>query len=192
MGGIHFENLNNITGEIWRWCKVRNIWIFASYIASKDNFEADTESRKLEPETEYELSDFAFREIVEVFGIPDIDLFASRINHKCWKYVSWKKDPGSEAIDAFTLIWKDTFFYAFPPFSLILKVLRKIKRDRAEGIVVVLDWPAQPWYPLFHSMLVTDSLIFKPNINLLISCNREQHPLWRTLSLVAGSLSGNH
>lgn len=190
IGSIQFEDLNSLTQQIWQWCDNREIWIFASYIKSKDNFEADSESRKLEPETEYELSNSVFREIVEAFGVPDIDLFASRSNHKCPRYVSWKKDPGSEAIDAFTISWKEFYFYSFPPFSIILKVLRKICKDKAEGIMVVSDWPAQPWYPLFRSMLVSKPLQFKPNQELLFSCNREQHPLWRNLSLVAGKLSG--
>ena len=188
--GIRFENLNSMSKQIWQWCETRNIWIFASYISSKENFEADCESRRLEPETEYELSNLAFSKIIESFGKPDIDLFASRTNHKCAKYVSWKQDPGSEAIDAFTLNWRSFYFYSFPPFSIILKVLRKIKKDDAEGIVVVPVWPAQPWYPLFQSMLVSKSIKFNSNKELLISCNREPHPLWKNLSLEAGRLSG--
>ena len=190
MGGIQFENLNRLTKEIWQWCEVRDISVFASYISSEDNCEADFESRRLEPETEYEISSFAFNKITEFFQIPDIDLFASRTNHKCIRYVSWKKDPGSETIDAFTLNWKDFYFYAFPPFSIILKVLRKIRKDKAQGIVVIPDWPAQPWYPLFQSMLAAEPLIFNPNKHLLISCDIQQHPLWRSLSLVVGRLSG--
>ena len=110
MGGIQFENLNEITKQIWQWCESRDIWIFASYVSSRENVEADTESRRLEPETEYELSKTAFREIVRSLGSPDIDLFASRSNYKCNRYISWKQDPGSEAVDAFTLSWKEFFF----------------------------------------------------------------------------------
>ncbi len=147
---------------------VRNakILITASYITSRENVDADTESRRLEPETEFELADGAYNEIARVFGKPTIDLFASRSNRKCERYVSWKKDPESEAVDAFTLTWTHLEFYAFPPFSLVLKTLRKIKRDRAEGILVVPDWPSQPWYPLFCSLLISDPIIFKPNKNL--------------------------
>ncbi|XP_053593380.1 uncharacterized protein LOC128667449 [Microplitis demolitor] len=92
-----------------------------SYISSKDNITADYESRRLESETEYSLSLQAFTQLCETFGYPEIDLFASRINTKCYKYVSWKKVPGSIAIDAFTLDWSKFFFYAFPPFALIPK-----------------------------------------------------------------------
>lgn len=68
-----------------------------------------------------------------------MDLFASNINNKCDEYVSWRKDPGSVAVDAFTLNWRNFNFYAFPPLCLILKVIEKIIQDKAEGIVIVPD-----------------------------------------------------
>ena len=190
MGGTLSKDLNIASKQIWKWCESRNIFIFASYIRSKDNVIADFESRRLEPETEYELSDVAFKEICKVFGNPEVDLFASRANAKCQKYVSWKKDPGSMDIDAFTIEWKPYFFYAFPPFALILKILRKIEQEGARGSLVVPNWPSQPWYPLYMSMLVSKPIEFNPNINLLYSSNREPHPLWNQLSLVAGISSG--
>ncbi|KYN03436.1 hypothetical protein ALC62_05720 [Cyphomyrmex costatus] len=147
MDGIQFEHLSSMTKKIWSWCEHRNIWIFASYIPSKDNTVADEESRKLEPETEFSLSQKAFDHLCTTFGRPDIDLFASRINNKYPNYVFWKQDPGSIAIDAFTIEWNDSFFYAFPPFTLIPKVLKKIINDNARGILVVPYWPSQAWFP---------------------------------------------
>lgn len=190
MGGIQFQNLSNLAKEIWKWCEHRQIWIFASYISSKENIEADWESRRLEPETEYSLSQIAFLDIVKQFGTPEVDLFATRINAKCDLYVSWGRDPGSMAVDAFTLNWSKYFFYAFPPFSIILRVLRKIRDDGSKGIVVVPLWPAQAWFPVFNSMLVCKPIIFKPNIDLLRSFDRLPHPLWKRITLVAGLLSG--
>lgn len=113
MGGVRFQKLSDLAKTIWEWCEEREIFIFASYIASKDNVEADFESRKRNFETEFELSDVAFQKIVQKFGHPDIDLFASRINAKCEKYVSWTKDPGLFAVDAFTISWKERFFTHF-------------------------------------------------------------------------------
>lgn len=149
MRNSHFESLSTLTRELWLWCEQRNIWISASYIRSCDNVEADNESRKLQPETEFELSDNAFQTIVRVFNRPVIDLFASRANAKCDQYISWRKDPDAMDIDAFTLRWKKWFFYAFPPFSVILKMLQKIEREGLTGIVVVPYWEAQSWFPLF-------------------------------------------
>lgn len=190
MGGIQFPYLNQIARDIWAWCESRNLWIYASYIRSKDNIEADLESRTVEPETEYELSHNAFNIILSKLGIPEIDLFASRVNCKCVKYVSWFRDPFAYEIDAFTVKWTKYFFYAFPPFSIIPKVLSKIRKDQATGIVVVPYWPTQAWYPNFEKMLISDLVFFGPKDDLLISYDRQQHPLCKNLILAAGKLSG--
>ena len=125
-------------------------------------------------------------------GKPKVDLFATRANAKCKKYVSRFLGPFSFAIDAFTLNWSSFYFYAFPPFAIILKVLRKIKNDKAVGIVIVPYWATQPWFPLFQSMLISRPIFLKPNKDLLFSSNRESQPLWSQLTLVTGKLSGMH
>ena len=121
--------------------------------------EADFKSRWLEPHTEIELSDSRFKNLCERFRKPEIDLFASRKNAKCPTFVSWKKDPESIAIDAFTLPWNQLFFYALPPSSVILRALQKIKSYNARGIMIVPEWPAQPWYPLSHDLLNSEAVI---------------------------------
>lgn len=156
------------------------------------NVIADSESRQsYNKDTEWELADYAFHRIKVSFGTPDFDLFASIQNHKCNRYASWKLDPNSEIVDSFTFNWKNIRFYAFPPFSIISKVLHKIKCDKAEGILVVPFWPTQPWYPIWMNLLVSEVLYFQPNQNLLISPFREQHPLHADLTLMAGKLSGS-
>ncbi|KAI8428911.1 hypothetical protein MSG28_007543, partial [Choristoneura fumiferana] len=117
MGGVQFPHLNELSRSIWQWCEKRHIWIYASYINTKENI-ADAESRKaVNPDTEWELSDNAFKTIVQRFGKPEIDLFASRSNAKCSNFISWKPDPDALAVDAFTTSWRSKFFYAFPPFA---------------------------------------------------------------------------
>lgn len=190
MGGVQYVHLNDITREIWQWCERRKLFIFASYIKSKDNKEADRESRRTNIDTEWELSNDAFNKVTNIFGVPEIDMFATRINCKCRKYISWQPDPHAFNIDAFTVDWNPYFFYAFPPFSLILRCLNKIVVDKATGVMIVPYWPSQPWYPLFTSLSRSEPLYLEPNIELLSSPFRTHHPLWRKLTLVASVLSG--
>lgn len=191
MGSVKFPKLGTLAKEIWQWCESRNLWIFAAYISSKDNWQADEESRSLPPETEWSLSVTAFQKITNFFGEPEYDLFASKDNRKCTKFVSWFKDSDAITVDAFTLFWGDLNFYAFPPFILILRVLQKIIEDRASGIVVVPFWQSQAWYPLFVKMIVDKPLFFKPSPNLVFSpYSTTPHPLAATLTLVAAKLSG--
>lgn len=188
MGSIQYPQLNFLTRQIWNWCEKRNLWMHASYVCSREN-KADESSRCFSLETEWELSSIAFLKITKVLGNPTIDLFASRLNTKCDKYVSWRQDPNSIAVDSFTISWKNIFFYAFPPFSLILRVLNKIIVDQAAGIIVVPYWPSQPWFPLYK-LLISKEVTFRPSTNLLLSPFREPHPLHRSLTLVAGHLCG--
>lgn len=141
-------------------------------------------------ETEWSLADYAFRKIIRTFGEPTVDLFASILNRKCERYVSWLPDPSSEQVDAFTISWKGIFFYCFPPFSLLLRVMQKIIQDEAEGIVVAPYWPTQAWFPTFLRLKVGNHITFTPNHNLLTSPFRKSHPLHRKLTLVAAVLSG--
>lgn len=103
MGGVKVDYLHSDAKRFWEWCETRNLWVFAEYISSKENKEADTLSRISNTDIEWELSDYAFQKITRVFGKPEIDLFASRINKKCETYCSWKRDPDARVINAFTI-----------------------------------------------------------------------------------------
>ena len=75
---------------------------------------------------------------------PKVDLFASNVNHQFDSYYSYKPDAEASGVDAVTANWSSLRFYTFPPFSVILKVLKKIRTEKAEGILVVPCWPNQP------------------------------------------------
>lgn len=61
-----------------------------------------------------------FHEICSMFGKPNVDLFASRLNNKLPKYVSFLPDPTACAIDAFNMnLDGNILYYSFPPFSCI-------------------------------------------------------------------------
>lgn len=189
MGSVRFPKLNDLAREIWRWCEEKHIYLLASYIPSAENVDADLASRNVEFDTEWSLADSAFDTLTQRFGFPEVDLFASRLNAKCVNYVSWLRDPEAMEINAFTVNWNKFFFYAFPPFCIILKVLQKIISEKAEGIVVVPVWPTQPWYPVFSSLLVEEPIVFQPSPKLL-SFGRILHPLSDRLLLMGARLSG--
>lgn len=86
----------------------------------------------------------AFRKISEIFGKPEIDLFATKLNAKCNKYISRFPDPDSLSTNAFTATWSNKNFLCFSPFAIISKVLDKIVLEKATGIVIVPNWPSQP------------------------------------------------
>ncbi|KAL8584420.1 hypothetical protein ACOMHN_032040 [Nucella lapillus] len=82
---------------------------------------------------------------------PQVDLFATRFNHRLPLYVSPVLDPTAWAIDALSIPWSNLLGYAFPPFPILGKVLRKAREDLATLILVAPRWPAQAWFPeLLH------------------------------------------
>lgn len=132
----------------------------------------------------------SFSRISAQFGYPEIDLFASVKTRKCDRYYSWFPDPQSIGVDAFTFLWKE-FFYAFPPFSLIIKVLNKVLKDKAKGIIVVPNWKSQAWFPMFQNMIVSEIVNFaKGDFNLICPYNNRNHPLSNNLTLLAAVISG--
>ena len=82
------------------------------------------------------MSDEIFKNIFDIGGTPDIDLFANKLNHKVTEYASWKPDPKSSFIKAFSKNWKQfPYKYCFPPFSLIWKTLLKIRKKSSRALL---------------------------------------------------------
>ena len=133
-----------------------------------------------------------FPKITAKFGNPEIDLFESFCYKKCDNFVSWYLEKQALAVDAFTINWRNFFFYAFPPFAQIPKILKKIIQEKAQGILLVPNWPMQPWYPVFKLLLASVILFFKLNTNLVLSPFRTKHRLNERLSLISGIVSGRH
>ena len=55
-----------------------------------------------------------------LFGKPDIDLFASKLNAQVETYVSWRPQPMTKFVDAFSIEWSQLSFYAFPAFFFLI------------------------------------------------------------------------
>lgn len=134
-----------------------------------------------------------FQQITDLWEVPSIDLFASRLNHQVSCYVSWKPDPGAAFIDAFSITWDKHFFYTFPPFSLIARCLQKTQTDCAEGLMIVPTWPSQSWYPKLLRMLVDVPRVLPQQWTALQmpGMKQEVHPLIKKMVLIACRLSGS-
>ena len=107
-------------------------------------------------DTEWKLNIDILAQALDIIGIkPEVDMFASGINAQFPRYVSFRSDPTAEVVDSFSISWFGFLFYAFPPFCVIPSLLQKIRRDKARGVVVLPDWPNQPWYAAVARMSVS-------------------------------------
>ena len=192
MGTSHSDACNLITHTIWQWCIDNYVWLSAAYIPGKENTAADEESRKTNLDAEWKLnSEFLRAALEKLKEEPVVDLFASRLNKQMKQYISFRPDPEALAVDAFSLSWQDLHFYAFPPFSVITAVLRKVMRDRARGIIVVPRWKTQVWWPMLMRLLDQDPvpLPMKNSTLSLPPQPRKTHHLLPRLQLLVCKIS---
>ena len=188
------ETLNNIIREIWDFCIERSLRVTASHIPGSLNTTADRLSREHRAELEWKLHPELFKEIIHLFGPFDIDLFASRVNFQIKPYVSWNPDPEALFINAFNMSWSQLFGYAFPPFSLISRILQKLEMEESDVCMIVPFWKTQSWFPKLGQLLV-DIPFLLPNRKYTLVHPIDQtliHPLHKKLNLVVCKLSGKH
>ena len=168
------------------------MWLNAVHIPGKQNIAADRESRVSRRETEWALNKDIFNAITLTLDfVPNIDLFASRLNYQVKPYVAYTPDPRAYAIDAFCLSKRTLQFYAFRPFCLIQRVVQKIKEEQATGLIVVPYWATQAWWPSLMNMLIQKPLLLPRMKKTLILHTEPEtvHPLFNKLQLCS-HLSG--
>ena len=73
--------------------------------------------------------------------------------------------------------------YAYPPFCLIGRCLKKVREEKASLVLVVPIWRSQPWYPALLELLVDNPQILLEDPELLMDPTNNPHPL-----VVAGQL----
>ena len=83
-------------------------------------------------------------------------------------------------MDALIQSWDHLQAYAFPPFSLIQKVLSKVRiSHNLELTLVAPYWPLRPWFPDLLDLLVEVPVLFPQCQDLL----RQPHRNLRALGL---------
>ena len=188
MGSCKSLECDSLTTDIWNWAIMTNNWLIASHIPGVLNDEADYESRKNEFRLEWKLDESIFHDIMTHFNFrPDIDLFASRLNTQLPRFVSYRPDPEALHVNAFTISWEEQNMYIFPPFSCISKVIQRMNYEHVSAIIIVPNWPNQPWYPCLMNIVtkVNPFIISHSAKSLHLPSNPSlQHPL-EHLELIA-------
>lgn len=147
MGGTKSRDCDKVARRIWSWCEAKGIWLRAAHLPGVENVEADHESRNFTENTEWKLNPEIFDCLCKTWGVPEIDLFASRLNFQIPNYCSWIPDPGATWVDAFSFKWNQfRLSYAFPPFSLLTRSIQKIRTEGAKVILVLPNWRGQAWW----------------------------------------------
>ena len=97
-----------------------------------------------------------------------------------------------EGVDALTTVWKGMGAYAFPPFRLILRILRNVQNEGATLLLVAPVWYQQPWYPVLLRMLSERPVLLPTSEFLLTAPDGSPHHMCvsQRLTLAAWVVSG--
>lgn len=187
-GSTHSKSCNSLAREIWLWAMQRNLWLSAAHCPRIHNTQANQASWVFNDNTEWMLNRTLFSELCKSFGTTVIDLFASHLNSQLLQYCSWQPDPGATVFDSFTTDWGQfTLIYCFPPVSLVGRTLHKVRRECPRALVVIPDWPSQPWFPLLRQMTPPHSIPVTANSSNYLTISLQSSPAGRaTACLVSG------
>ena len=119
-----------------------------------------------------------------------MDIFASSENHKLPLYVSYLPDSNAFAVNAFSLHWKE-LNYAFPPFSLLGPIIKKVNEDNAELVLIAPLFITQAWFPQLLRLVRAQSYIL-PKVNKILSLpgKKKTHPL-TSMRMAAFRIAGD-
>ena len=192
-GGTHSPNLCLEVWNLLNWCLQNRIRLTIRHIPGKFNILADRLSRINKPiSTEWSLNQKIANAIFHMTNFPNIDLFATRLNHRLPLYVSPIPDEKALAIDAFTMNWNHIHAYAFPPFHLIPSVLNKIRQSQCRIVLVAPLWPNRSWFPELLNLLVSQPICLPVSPDLLEQLQGKfLHQNTQLLALHAWELSNN-
>ncbi|KAK7095233.1 hypothetical protein V1264_006669 [Littorina saxatilis] len=147
-GGVRSPSLSIRSCQILIWCQQHRITLPAKHLPGRLNVLADALIRSSRVvHTEWTITHHALQRLWAHIDKPMIDLFAMRFSKRLPLFVSPFPDPGLWAVNALELDWSGLSAYAFPPPSLLEKVLRKADLERPSLVLVAPMCTSQHWYP---------------------------------------------
>ena len=105
-GGTKSVGLCNQAQELWKWYLLHQTIVSAEHLPGIHNRDADQASRIFNDRTEWMISPHLLREALSLLAVnPSIDMFASNLNNQFPIFCSWKPDPDTWKIGAFSFPW---------------------------------------------------------------------------------------
>ena len=122
--------LGPLCALLWRilsWCPRKQVTLWSN-IPGLLNVVADKPSRLGQTiQTEWYFIPGVIQLICTRWHQPQIDLFAMKFNNKLLQFVSPVPDPLALAMESLSLPWEDLDTYAFPPVTILDKVVAKLQ-----------------------------------------------------------------
>lgn len=192
-GGTRSPQLLHWATKLWDKCLRMGTRLKTTYIPSALN-PADAPSRQLTGQLEWSISNDFFSRMDQKWGPHRVDLFASELNHRLPRFMSWKPCSRAMAWDAMQQSWKNLGrIYCCPPWNLIPAVLQKIRQEEVEATVITPFWRSALWFPTAQAMSTSAPIPISRESVIPAPGNApdilKKNPMW---SLTAWNISGRH
>ncbi|XP_068203816.1 uncharacterized protein [Palaemon carinicauda] len=128
--------LQDLAFKIHSFCVKYSIIVDIQWIPREKNQIADYLSKIIERD-DWGLSPFIINLIIDKWGTIDIDWFASPHNAKLPVFYSRFWNEFCAGVDAFSANWNEKFGLFVPPVTLLTRVLSKMLKENARGIIVI-------------------------------------------------------
>ena len=155
-GGTRSPDLCDLTRKILLNAQKLRFSIHPKHIAGQLNAIADLASRQGQViNTEWNLDPVTFIWIQHQspWGPAVLDLFANQLSHRLPRYASPCPDPAAELINSMIVPWPEVVLYAFPPTTLLARVLQKIRLERPRHLLLVAPRLLEaPWFPVLDHL----------------------------------------
>ena len=127
----------------------------AEYLPSALNVHVYWESRNVKDNSEWKLDVSVFQEITTQMGQTNSGSVCIQTLPPTSSIHCMETRPGSIAADVFQHPWDREYSFAFSPFSLISRVLRKILQENIDHLILVtLIWQTRTRYAQLLKMSV--------------------------------------
>jgi len=182
--GGRMRHLYQIMKPLWTMVNKKNILITAQWIATELNTLADALSRKKKGKGDFSLNMKTYRKICHHFNLqPTLDCFATRMNRRVKKFMSWTPQPEAFRVDALTTRGLDLapkeVLWCHPPWKLIPKVVKwlslVVQQSKRSGLLLTPHWPGAPWWPYLLKE-ATQTLLMPPQQGLFEDCSGKALP----------------
>ena len=154
-GGSLSPTLNEVAQRILRWAEREETSICPQFVPGRNNVVADTLCRPNQVVgTEWTRYQEVFDSLCRRWPMM-VDLFASSLNYRCGLYFALVLDPVASGTDAMLQSWDFLEGYAFPLFTMIPQVLRKLRDSKGAVITLIaLFWLQREWFPDLLELLL--------------------------------------
>ena len=178
--------------RILNWCLVNRVPLLPLSIQEEYNLIPDAFSRQKILQDWHLRPDIARRSFLH-HGLPQIDLFATKLSSQCPLYMTWDAaDTEAIAIDALRQPWTYNLVYAFSPIPLIPLVLKKLEQfPSLKMLLVAPAWPQKPWLPSLLNLAYSQPLRLPYRKDLVIDLSTNKVPNIHNLNLTIWPITGN-